>query len=425
VLLRVDNATMEKSAGGHSDGGDDGHAHDHGGANGTSVSTGSFDLPLNVTFEASPDEPTRITFTLDVSASVDGEELSPTFAQAEVQQGNETVATETDLETRAASSGSDLPSDPPAPRISVFAPNGDKVYEPDFDPEDGAFANSESSAFTPGAGIQFSATESEAVAKGASIDEYNWDFGDGATATGTSTSHAYETQGVFEVELEVVDSYGNRDTHMVRVVVLQTEWTTTTVDQSFEDGAGDWTTSSAGSAPVEQLATTWALDGSGYNSSSAWHVGHHTLHPRDEGAPSDVVNAYPGYTSNAEATLASPAITIPEDWTNAGFSFHVAGASESGADPLEISYTAGGESTTVATVDQAGDWVHFEELEGLADHTGEEVTFQFTFTSDDNIERGPGFFVDEFVIGGVDIPIVNADLLEETGGGHDGHDHEH
>jgi hypothetical protein len=137
------------------------------------------------------------------------------------------------------------------------------------------------------------------------------------------------------------------------------------------------------------------------------------------------VNAYPGYTSNAEATLASPAITIPEDWTNAGFSFHVAGASESGADPLEISYTAGGESTTVATVDQAGDWVHFEELEGLADHTGEEVTFQFTFTSDDNIERGPGFFVDEFVIGGVDIPIVNADLLEETGGGHDGHDHEH
>lgn len=425
ILIRAANATVEANASGGGHGGD-GHAHDHGSGNGSAVATGSFDLPLNVSFEVTPDQPTQITFTLDVDESFDGDSLSPEFVEAEVVQGNETVATQTDLETRAGPTDSDLPSDPPATRIAVYAPNGDKVYAPPFDPSDGTFVNSESSAFLPGKEVRFTGTESEAVAEGAAIESYSWDFGDGNTDTGQTVSHAYEKQGVFEVELEVTDSYGNTDTHMVRVVILQTEWTTTLVEQSFEDGEGEWTTSSSGSAPSEEAETTWALDGSGFNSSAGWHVGHHNAHPRDEGAPAAVVNSYPGYTSSSEATLTSPTFTIPENWTNGGYSFYIAGGSESGFDPLEVTYTIGANQTeTAATVDTAGDWTKFEDLEAFSNAAGQEVTFQFTFTSDGNTEQGPGFYMDAFVIGGVDIPMENAHLLEDAGGGHDHGDHSH
>lgn len=422
VLIRADNATVEAKAdgGGHDHG--DGEGHDHGGES-SAVSSGSFDLPLNVSFEVTPDQPTQVTFTLDVDKSFDGDSFTPKFVDAEVFQGNKTVNTVTDLETRAGPGDNDLPSDPPATRIAVFAPNGDKVYAPPFDPKDGEFANSESSAFKPGKQVRFSGSESEPVAEGAAIESYTWDLGDGSSATGRTVSHAYENQGVFEVELEVRDTYGNTDTHMVRVVVLQTEWTATLVKESFEDGAGDWTAESAGSAPIEDLETTWALDGSGFNSSSAWHVGHHILHPRDEGLPSGI---YPGYTSNAEATLTSPTFTIPDNWTNGGYKFHVAGASEAGFDPLEITYTIGANQTeTVASVDGTSGWTEFKDQQAFSEAAGQEVTFQFTFTSDSNTEQGPGFYVDEFVIGGVDIPMENAHLLEGAGGGHDHGDHDH
>ncbi|MBK8006024.1 MAG: PKD domain-containing protein [Gemmatimonadetes bacterium] len=41
---------------------------------------------------------------------------------------------------------------------------------------------------------------------------YAWDFGDGGTATGLSTSHSYRTFGAFPVRLIVTDSYGLADT---------------------------------------------------------------------------------------------------------------------------------------------------------------------------------------------------------------------
>jgi hypothetical protein len=427
VLLRLANATVETAASedGH-DHGDGENGHDHGDeSKAKPVSSGSLDLPLNTTFETTLDEPTEIVFTIDVAESHDGDSLTPVFAGAEVVRGNETVSTESDLETRA-NPDADVPQDDPAARVAVFAPNGDKVYEPAFDPEDDEFVNSKSSAFTPGETVRFGGTESEPVADGAAIESYEWSFGDGEAATGTTTSHSYDKQGVFEVELSVTDSYGNTASHTVRVIVLQTEWTTKTVEASFEDGAGDWTTSTSGDAPADEARTTWALDSQGHNSSTAWHVGHHLAHPQDRvQTPGAVMTMYPGYTSNADATLTSPTFTVPANWTNAGFSFHVGGASEDGADPLAVTYTVGGSTETVATVDQTDGWTQFQQLEALSDATGSEVQFTFHFTSDDNTEQGPGFFVDDFVIGGVDIPIVNADLLEEKGGGHDGHDHEH
>lgn len=421
VLLRLANATAKtNSSGGHDHGGDGGHDHGHGGA--ATINTGPVDIPLNASFEAVPDETTEVQITVDVDETVDGDSLSPSFASVDIVRGNQTVDTQTSFDTRA-STDQDLPDDPPAARLAVFAPNGDQVYKPAFDPESGVFVNSESSAFKPGETVRFGATESEAVAKGASIDRYEWSFGDGSSDTGVTASHAYEKQGVFEVELEVIDSYGNTATHMVRVVILQTEWTTTLVDTSFEDGEGDWTTSSSGSlTPAGEAETTWALDGQGFNSSTSWHVGHHATHPEESGAPTSL---YPGYTPNSEATLTSPEFQIPEDWTNAGFSFYVGGTSEACCDPLTITYSVdGGSGGQAAQIYTTNGWTQIEDLKALSGATGKTVQFQFTFTSDTNTEQGPGFYVDDFAIGGVDIPIENAELLEDSGG-HDGHDHSH
>jgi PKD repeat protein/pimeloyl-ACP methyl ester carboxylesterase len=43
---------------------------------------------------------------------------------------------------------------------------------------------------------------------GADITSYAWDFGDGATATGSTTSHTYATYSTWSVTLTVTDSYG-------------------------------------------------------------------------------------------------------------------------------------------------------------------------------------------------------------------------
>ncbi len=58
-----------------------------------------------------------------------------------------------------------------------------------------------------GALVQFSAAQSTAPA-GNTITSYQWDFGDGAHGSGTSTSHVYGSAGTFVVQLIVTDNTG-------------------------------------------------------------------------------------------------------------------------------------------------------------------------------------------------------------------------
>ena len=60
-------------------------------------------------------------------------------------------------------------------------------------------------AGAPGATFQFTnnATDSDG-----SIVSYDWDFGDGATATGATPSHTFSTAGTFTVTLLVTDDGG-------------------------------------------------------------------------------------------------------------------------------------------------------------------------------------------------------------------------
>jgi PKD repeat protein len=56
--------------------------------------------------------------------------------------------------------------------------------------------------------VAFTAADSSDPNAGGQIDSYAWSFGDGATATGVTTSHTYRAPGIYTAHLTVADSFG-------------------------------------------------------------------------------------------------------------------------------------------------------------------------------------------------------------------------
>ncbi len=79
---------------------------------------------------------------------------------------------------------------------------------------------------TPGTGgiVNFQASVTGTIGGGGSIRTYEWDFGDGgsATTTGPSTSHRYVAAGTYVVRLRVVTTTGQQGfaEQTVRVMLL-------------------------------------------------------------------------------------------------------------------------------------------------------------------------------------------------------------
>lgn len=408
VMLQLDGVEVHKtSSSGHDHAG--GGAHDHG-SNDTSASAsavGPQDVPINVTFDVTEDELHQIKITLDVAASTGDGGFQPTL-DVVVTRGSQTLA-----EASVGQDTTESTTQPPAARMSVFAPNGDQLYEPGFTTEQGVFVNGKSSAIPTGETVRFSGTESEAVAGGATITSHAWDFDDGETATGATVAHAFDKPGVYEVELTVEDSNGVTASHMARVVVWG--WTTTLVNTTFEE-QGDWSTTAA-----DTSLTTWALDGEGRTDASAWHVGTHLHNACPDAASDGCPNQY---TPEGDATLTSPEIQIPSDWKGAGVEMYLMGGSEACCDVLGITYTVDGEPTQLGTFSGSQGWTLTGSKANLDGAIGKTVQFTFHFGSDIAVQEGPGWYLDDFVIGGVaGDDLHKAHLLEE--GGHGGHDHSH
>jgi hypothetical protein len=60
------------------------------------------------------------------------------------------------------------------------------------------------------------------------IVSYEWDFGDGDTSTGMTTSHTYNETGTYTITLTVKDAAGNSNEDSLKIIV-QTEFPWTTI----------------------------------------------------------------------------------------------------------------------------------------------------------------------------------------------------
>jgi len=66
--------------------------------------------------------------------------------------------------------------------------------------------------------VSFDGTEST---DNIGVTSYEWDFDDGATATGATPSHTFTAEGVYNVTLTVADAAGNTDTDVATITVAE------------------------------------------------------------------------------------------------------------------------------------------------------------------------------------------------------------
>jgi PKD repeat protein len=84
-----------------------------------------------------------------------------------------------------------------------------------------AVINGTSSAIA-GQTVNFNARSSQ-VAEGSHLTNYDWDFGDGTTASGLDVSHAYANAGVYGVTLTVVDDKGLSGSTVQQIQIFEAQ----------------------------------------------------------------------------------------------------------------------------------------------------------------------------------------------------------
>lgn len=95
-----------------------------------------------------------------------------------------------------------------------------------YTPPTAAFSYAPASPFFVHESVAFNAAASNPGGAGDSIVLYQWDFGDGSTGTGMTSSHAYFSPGTYRVTLYVTNSNGIRreSTQTLLAVGLGTQW---------------------------------------------------------------------------------------------------------------------------------------------------------------------------------------------------------
>ncbi|MCF7891059.1 PKD domain-containing protein [Candidatus Bipolaricaulota bacterium] len=82
------------------------------------------------------------------------------------------------------------------------------VSPPPSDPPTASFTSSPTSGEAP---LEISFDASGSSDPDGTIDSYSWDFDDGSTGSGKTTSYTFDNSGNYTVELTVVDNDGNSD----------------------------------------------------------------------------------------------------------------------------------------------------------------------------------------------------------------------
>jgi PKD repeat protein len=143
------------------------------------------------------------------------------------------------------------------------------VEEPDQN--EGPSASFTASPSSPEAGETVAFDASASSDADGTIDSYEWDFGDGQTATGESASHAYDDAGDYDVTLTVTDDDGATDTTTQTVTVSEPEpenqspTASFTADPAAPDVGEDVTLDASNSADSDGSIANyeWDFDGDG------------------------------------------------------------------------------------------------------------------------------------------------------------------
>jgi PKD repeat protein len=154
--------------------------------------------PLEVMFDASESTGNIVSYQWDFD---DGNTANGVQVQHTFSAGTFTVRLMVENEEGG--------SDEATTTLNVTAPN--QAPEASF-------------TFTPDTGdalleVQFDASASQDA--DGEIVSYQWDFGDGNTATGVTSTHTFQSAGVFEVRLIVTDDAGETASKTLAVTVLE------------------------------------------------------------------------------------------------------------------------------------------------------------------------------------------------------------
>jgi VCBS repeat-containing protein len=107
-----------------------------------------------------------------------------------------------------------------------------------------------------GSTVAFNSTASDA--DGGTLS-YLWDFGDGATATGASPTHAYADNGTYTVTLTVNDGQGGVSSDSLVVTVLNVTPTLTLSGASAVNEGSAYTLNLAASDPGQDTIANWTI----------------------------------------------------------------------------------------------------------------------------------------------------------------------
>ena len=125
----------------------------------------------------------------------------------------------------------------------------------------------------PGATVEFNGSGTFEDPSGAAGATYEWNFDDGSTATGTTASHVFANEGIYLVNLTIIDANGCRNNNALnqKVYVSTTPLFTGSAAYDDEICLGQSTTITGVSVPVPYVrecappvsGTTFLPDGSG------------------------------------------------------------------------------------------------------------------------------------------------------------------
>ena len=121
-------------------------------------------------------------------------------------------------------------------------------------------ASVDDAAPNPGESVQFDASGS--TDETGRITSYEWEFGDGTTATGATPSHAYGSGGTYEATVTVTDSGGLRTTETVLVDVNEAPTASFTRDPTSGDEDTTFTFDASGSSDPDGsiVSYEWSLE---------------------------------------------------------------------------------------------------------------------------------------------------------------------